>query len=229
MSTVLIIGDTHCPCLRKGYIGFLKRTADEWQPDRVVHIGDLVDSCANSMHEKDPQLKDPVREYKNALQQVRRIGEAFPEVELLMGNHDALVERQATAAGLDHSVLKSFKEYWQLPEGWTVYPRYHDLIIEGVQIFHGDKYGGGIHAASNNAKAQFRSVVQGHLHGSLGVQYTANATSRVFGMAVGCGVDNRKLAMAYGKVYKRKPILGCGIVRDGVEAYAIPWGLESKN
>ena len=46
MSTVLIIGDTHAPCMRKGYIGFLKRTADEWQPDRIVHIGDLVDNCA---------------------------------------------------------------------------------------------------------------------------------------------------------------------------------------
>ena len=229
MSTVLIIGDTHAPCMRKGYIGFLKRTADEWQPDRIVHIGDLVDNCAYSYHDKNPKLKNPEREYKNALQQVRRLTDAFPEADLLIGNHDALIERVPTTAGLDSAVLKPFGDFWNLPKGWTVHDRYSDLIIEGVQYMHGDKYGGGIHAAFNNAKSQFRSVVQGHLHANLGVQFTANNTSRVFGMCVGCGVDHRKLAMEYGVVYKRKPILGCGIVRDGVEAYAIPWNLGSKN
>lgn len=229
MSTVLIIGDTHAPCMRKGYIGFMKRTADEWQPDRIVHIGDLTDQACYSYHEKDPRLKDPSKERRQALQQIRRLSEAFPEVELLMGNHDANIERQALSAGLDADVLKPFGQYWNLPDTWTVYPRYHDLYIDGVMYMHGDKFGGGIHAAGNNAKSQFCSVVQGHLHANLGVQYTANASSRIFGMCVGCGVDHRKLAMDYGKVYKRKPILGCGIVREGVEAYAIPWNLGSKN
>lgn len=229
MSTVLVIGDTHAPCMRKGYIGFLKRVADEWQPDRVVHIGDLVDNAAYSYHEKNPKLKDPIREYKNALQQVRRLTDAFPEADLLIGNHDALPQRKATTAGLDESVLKPFEDLWRLPEGWTVHPRYAELYIDGVMYFHGDRFGGGIHAGINNAKSQFCSVVHGHLHANFGVQYTANGHSRIFGMCVGCGVDHRKLAMDYGVIYKRKPILGCGIVVDGVMGVPVPWNLGSKN
>ena len=34
-------------------------------------------------------------------------------------------------------------------------------------------------------------------------------------MAVGCGVDNKTMAMAYGKNFKNKPIISCGIVVDG--------------
>jgi len=34
----------------------------------------------------------------------------------------------------------------------------------------------------------------------------------VWGMAVGCGIDNKSMAFAYGKHFLKKPILGCGVV-----------------
>ena len=46
-------------------------------------------------------------------------------------------------------------------------------------------------------------------------------------MAVGCGVDNSSMAYAYGRNFKNKPILGCGVVIDGLP-YAEPMNLGSK-
>lgn len=229
MSTVLIIGDTHCPSMKPKYVDFLKRTADEWQPDRVVHIGDLVDLCSYSFHQKPGSLMDPQRESDNARKQIAKLVEVFPKVDLLIGNHDALINRRAEEVGLDISTLRSYNSYWELPKTWTVHPRYHQLLIQRVCYMHGDRGKGGAFPALANAKELFCSTVQGHHHASFGVQYHANVDSRVFGLQVGCGVDHRRAEMAYGTKYNKKPILGCGVVVDGTQGYPVPWTLPSRS
>ena len=82
--------------------------------------------------------------------------------------------------------------------------------------------------ALSNAESFFQSVVQGHAHSAAGVQYGANRNMRYFGLQVGCGVDYRKAAMAYGVKYPRKPILGCGIVIDGKTALFEPMDLKNR-
>ena len=228
MATVLIVGDTHAPCMRRGYVDFLKATADIWQPEYIVHIGDLIDNCAYSYHEKHPQLKNPKRERERALAQVKRLTDAFPVCDLLIGNHDALTQRQAVTAGLDPDVLIAFRDFWELPLGWNVHARYSTHQIEGVLYSHGDRGGGGMNAATVAAKAEFASCVIGHHHSNAGVTYHANQSGRVFGLSVGCGVDASSLAMDYGRRFTRKPILGCGIVVDGIRAFFEPWTLKGK-
>jgi len=100
MARVLIIGDTHCPGMRRGYVDFLKRVADNYDVSRVVHIGDLVDWASISFHEKSPALSNATVEYAKALRQVASLARAFPQADWLVGNHDALTERQAVGAGL---------------------------------------------------------------------------------------------------------------------------------
>jgi metallophosphoesterase superfamily enzyme len=221
----LTIGDTHCPGMRRGYVDFLKRTADNWQPSRVVHIGDLVDWHAISYHEKSPSLPDPKTEARKARRQVKAITDAFPEADLLTGNHDSLPERKATTAGIPDDLLQSFSEYWRLPDGWRVWPRFHRLKIDGVFYSHGETGAGGKFAAGNQAAEQFNSVVIGHLHSQAGVTWRANHEKRIFGLSVGCGVDHRRLQFAYGRKFSAKPMLGCGIVIDGRYAYFEPWDL----
>lgn len=208
---VLVIGDTHAPCMHKNYISFLKKIYKKHKCNHVVHIGDLVDWSAISYHEKDVSLPSPVEEYKAAMKQVRQLHKAFPNVEILLGNHDSLPYRKATTIGIPEEALKSFKDLWRL-DGWTIHPRYHDLVIDGVVYRHGDKCKGGQMAAYKNAVAEFSSLVQGHLHAQAGVVYHANQEDCVFGLQVGCGVDHDHPAMAYGRVYAQKPIVGCGVV-----------------
>lgn len=225
MATVLVIGDTHCPAMRHGYVDFLKQTADEYQPDRIVHIGDLVDWHSISYHEKSPALHSPREEFKRAKRQVQKLTEAFPEADWLIGNHDALPFRKAETHGLPEEVMKPYAECWEVD--WKITPRFEELKIDGVAYMHGEGPGGKF-AHLKRAESRFRSVVMGHLHSNAGNGWAANREFRIFGLAVGCGVDHSRLQFLYGKPMPRKPVLGCGVVVDGKRAYFEPWLLKSR-
>jgi metallophosphoesterase superfamily enzyme len=212
--------------MRRGYVDFLKRVADEYGADRVVHIGDLVDWASISYHEKSPALHNASREFAAAQRQVYQLSKAFPKADWLIGNHDSLTERQATTIGLPREVLKDYGDLWGVD--WKVHPRFTKLTIDGVLYSHGDGGRGGQDAALAQAKDQFRSTVIGHFHSQAGVRYWANPEFRVFGMSVGCGVDVNKLQFEYGRRFPAKPVLGCGVVIDGKRAFFEPWLLKSR-
>jgi len=220
-NRVLVIGDTHAPTMHKDYVKFLKKIEKKHKCNRVVHIGDLVDWNSISFHDSEAFMPNPVDEFKQAQKQVKAIHKAFPKADLLIGNHDSLPSRQASKLGLPDEVLRDFDRLWQL-YGWTVHQRYADLEIDDVIYRHGDKGKGGIMAGYKNAIAEFKSVVQGHLHAQAGIVYHANGGDCVFGMQVGCGVDHKHPAMNYGRVYAAKPILGCGVVYSSKVAYFEP-------
>ena len=226
MATVLVIGDTHMPGCRRGYVRFLQRIADEYQPDRVVHIGDLVDWHAISYHEKLPSQDGAGGEYRKAKKQVAEIVKAFPKADWMVGNHDALTHRQAESAGLPRDILKGYQEIWDCP--WRVHDRFEKLIVDGVVYAHGDSGAGGKCAALNQAIENFRSTVIGHFHSSAGVAWYANKTTRIFGMGVGCGIEHRSERFSYAARMPKKPILGCGVVIGGKKAYFEPWLLPNK-
>ena len=46
----------------------------------------------------------------------------------------------------------------------------------------------------------------------------------MFGCAVGCGIDSKSYAMAYGKNFK-KPAIGCAVVFGGTHAINEPMHL----
>jgi len=225
MANVLIIGDTHAPCMLPEYIPFLKKMYKRHNCNKVVHIGDLVDWCAMSYHPKDPSLMNSRAEYAAAKKQVKRLYRAFPKATWLIGNHDCLPGRRAADIGLPNEVMRDYKELWGL-DGWEVVPRYGNKIIDGVIYQHGDRgRSGQINGALLNAQEEHCSVVQGHLHAQMCVNYFANTKTRTFGMQVGCGVDHKRAAMDYGKKYNKKPLLGCGIVLNGVTAIVEPMKL----
>jgi hypothetical protein len=212
--------------MRRGYVDFLKRVADSYAVNRVVHIGDLVDWASINFHEKSPGLNNAVREFECACRQVRCLARAFPKADWLIGNHDALTERQAVAAGLPRQVLRDYAELWNVD--WVVHPRFSKLVIDGVLYAHGDSGRGGQDAAFQQAKDNFRSTVIGHFHAQAGVRWWANPEFRVFGLSVGCGIDAGRLQFEYGRKLTAKPILGCGVVIDGRQAYFEPWLLKSR-
>jgi len=212
---VLVIGDTHAPCMLDGYIPFLKQIQRKHKCTRVVHIGDAVDWASISYHPKAPSLRDSEAEYAKAYVQMQKLYKAFPKVDYLMGNHSSLTERQASDTGLPLCVLKDFGTLWDVPQ-WNIIPRYGHIEIDKVVYQHGDKGRGGQHnAAFLNAQDEHKSVVQGHFHAQAGVNYFANKTTRSFGLQVGCGVDWHEKAMEYGTKYNKKPISSCGVVREG--------------
>jgi hypothetical protein len=230
MSSVLVIGDTHCPCMRDGYLDFLSDIKRAYRCKEFIHIGDLVDWHSISYHEKSPSASSAKQEYYNAKEQVAQIKKLIPKATWLIGNHDCLPKRKAVTASLPEEILRSYNDLWDLPK-WEVVPRYGHKIIDGVMYSHGDKGIGRFPSAFHNAKAQFRSYVQGDKHQQGGIHYYANERpdehgGLIFGMNVGCGVDHDRAEMDYGRKFNQKPIISCGVVEDGFYPSLIPMNLR---
>jgi len=211
--------------MHKDYVPFLKRIYKKHKCNKVVHIGDLVDWASMSYHPKDPSLMDSRKEFLEAKRQVQKLYRAFPEATWLIGNHDCLPSRKASDIGLPMDVMRDYQALWGV-DNWEVIERYGNKIIDGVLYQHGDRgKGGQISSAYLNAQDEHRSVVQGHFHAQMNVLYFANTKTRIFGMQTGGGVDHKRAAMNYGKKYNKKPLMGCGVVLDGVTAIVEPMKL----
>ena len=219
-GNVLVIGDSHIPFEHPGYLAFCKRIHDHYECNDVVHIGDLVDNHAISYHEHDPDGWSPADEMKEADKHLAKWFKAFPNVKLCRGNHDVLVDRKGKTVGLPRRCFAPFRDIWGLPDGWV---DDFSFVIGDVLYKHSGSNGKYGHVQT--AYDTRMNTVIGHLHSTCGVEYVASERDCIFGMCVGCGIDRKKYAFAYGKQFRRKPIVACGIVKytsKGTSAMVIP-------
>jgi len=208
---ILVIGDTHIPFEIKGYLDFCLSIQKRVKCGTIVHIGDLVDNHAISYHEHDPNGYSPKDEIEEAKKRLRNWYKAFPKVFLCRGNHDRMVDRKGRTTGLPDSVFRPFRDIWGLPKGWQ---DNFSFTIHNVIFEHGTGYCGDnahLKAAYNNRQ----STVIGHTHAQGSISYLANEKDCIFGMNVGCGINRHTYAFEYGRDFKKKPIVGCGVVTDG--------------
>lgn len=208
MKTTCIISDTQIPYHNRkalqGVIDFI----GEYQPDEVVHIGDLLDFPQPSRWTKGTcgefegsVQKDVETAKKVFLEPLREVYDG--PVGIHEGNHDlrpreylakyapALAEYRA----FDIDVLLDFEAY-----GVELLPEFYD-IAPGWLSTHGHR--GGIRlsqisgsTALNAAKKFGKSVVCGHTHRA-GIShfssgYAGKSTVSVTGMEVGNLMDMKK-------------------------------------
>lgn len=226
MSNYLIIGDTHAPCMKPGYLDFLNDVKHMYRCTKFIHIGDLVNWNAISYHEKLVSASNALQEYKKAIIQVREIKKLFPKCVLFIGNHDALITRKSTTAGIPEVAIKPFSDLWDL-DGWQIHPRFSSVVYDKVLYRHGDKGLNRFPPAYHNAREEAINLCQGHNHQSAGINFRANERpdgegGLIWGMNVGCGIDHGKAEMEYGQKFNQKPILSCGVVEDGFYPSLIP-------
>ena len=207
---VIIIADTHFPFEHKHYLEFCKQIQTRCKCGTVVHIGDLVDNHSISYHEHDPNGMSAEEEMSKADVKIEDWVKAFPKLKLCRGNHDCLVDRKGKTAGLPKRAFKPFREMWKLKKGWE---DDFEFVIDGVLYKHGTGVSGK-YSHVTSAERSRQSTVVGHTHSSGGVEYLASSRDCIFGMNVGCGIDRKAYAFAYGKDFPRKPILGAGVVTD---------------
>ena len=212
MARVGIIGDTHIPYELDGYLEFCQERFSDWECDTIVHIGDLLDHHALSFHDSEPELKGANGERCDAIKRLQPWYKAFPKLTLIAGNHDRIPARQLRKLGMDDGIwLRSLQDVYDMPVGWTVAQQY---IIDGV-IYHHGETANGANGFRNDAARRMQCCVSGHNHSNAGISASASDHRLVWGMAVGCGVDNDKMAFAYGRHFALKPIVACGVVVDG--------------
>lgn len=211
-KSILIISDTHIPYHHKDLLPFLKAIKKKYKPDRVVHIGDEVDKHAMSMHDSDPDLPSAGDELKQSLPIIKQLENLFPDMDILDSNHGSLVYRRALKHGIPKAYLRHYNEFLEVGKGW----KWHDdltLDTPGGPVYfcHGK-----VADVLKLAQSMGMSCVQGHYHSSYSIKYYGNSLGLYFGLQVGCLIDKDSLAFRYNKTQRARPIIGLGMIIDGL-------------
>ncbi len=215
----LVVPDLHLPGMLPDYPDFLREIYKKWKCNKVIFLGDIFNFGALSFHMKRTSDLNIEAEIESSKKDIKRLSKMFPVAELLVGNHCDLPGRQCDVVGIPRVMLRGFNDFWDMPATWKWYPRFHKRIIDGVIYQHGDQGKGGAHPALANAKAEFRSVVQGHFHTAFGIWFHANERDLIFGMQAGTGCDHSHPMFDYSRQFTQKPIVGCGVVIEGTSPY----------
>ena len=214
MSRVLVIPDLHLPFEHDRALKFCKAVYKRFDCNKVICTGDMLDIHQISRHVSEPDSMGATEELAAAKRKIKEWAKAFPKLDLVIGNHDAIPKRQAKEVGLPSAYLKDIKEVYGMPNSWKLKSR---VVQDGVLYIH--NAGSGKYAAINKAKDMSMSVVCGHTHRHGGTIYFSNPFKLFFGMNVGCLIDKDTYAMRYNN---NEPSLGCGVVIDGHESFFIP-------
>ena len=211
-SSVLVISDLHIPYHHLDAFAFLKALKKKYKPDLIVNIGDELDHHAISMHEHNPDLMSAGDELKQSKEYVRDLEKIFPEMTLVHSNHSSLVYRRALKYGLPKDYLKSYNEFLGVGEGWKWVDDYTVTLSDGSRCF----FTHGISADVLKVAAQYgMNTVQGHFHTKFSIGYFSNPDALIWGMQVGCLINQKSMAFDYAKNFKSRFIVGCGMIIDG--------------
>ena len=211
-NSILVISDLHIPYHHQDAFDFLKALKRKYKPDLVVNIGDELDHHAISMHEHNPDLMSAGDELKHSKEYVRELEKIFPEMTLVHSNHSSLVYRRALKYGLPKDYLKSYNEFLGVGNGWKWVDDYTVTLSDGSRCF----FTHGISADVLKVAAQYgMNTVQGHFHTKFSIGYFSNPDALIWGMQVGCLINQKSMAFDYAKNFKSRFIVGCGMIIDG--------------
>jgi hypothetical protein len=222
-KNVMAIGDLHEPFAHPDAPDFLDWIRKKFKPDTFVCLGDEIDGHAMSNYESDPDGFSPGMELDAAIQKLRTYYQMFPRMHVCTSNHTARPFRKAFSSGIPARVLKGYREILDAPAGWEWRDQWR---IDGVAYEHGEGQIGQ-NAAMRAADGNMCPTVIGHIHSFAGIQYNANAETLYWGFNVGCLINRDAYSFRYGKHFKRKPIIGCGLVERGVPRF-VPMLLDRK-
>lgn len=215
LKNVLIIGDIHEPFSLSGYLQFVRKMQERHDCGTVVFIGDVIDNHYSSYHETETEGLGADNELIWAIAKIQEWYSVFPNAYVCIGNHDRMAFRKAKTSGVSSKWVRNYDEVLGTP-GWNFV---EEVEIDGVNYNHGE---GG--TAKTKMKNELQSQVQGHLHAQAYIEFSTGRHNVVFGMQVGCGVDDTAYAMAYGKNFKKSTI-SCGVVKDGRQPILISMNL----
>ncbi len=215
VGTVLVISDLHSPFLHLDTVPFLSAIKRKYSPGLVIQIGDLVDLHSLSSYNAEPEADSIKTEIEKAVKELAPIYRMFPRVKMVLGNHDIRIAKKAAGVGIPKFLLKDLREIYQIPKGWDIS---HKWFIDGVVYEHGTGLSGK-GAANKAAMTNMRDTVIGHVHSNVSISYIANSEHLIWGLSVGALIDNDSYAMKYGRAIRNKPIVGVGIIKNGIPLF----------
>ena len=213
MTNLLLLSDHHAPYNHRDAVDFYAAIKHKYKPTRVVHVGDEVDAHATSFHDSDPDLPSAGEELKRAIKALRPLYELFPKVDLVDSNHGSMVYRKGKHHGIPRKYLRDYGDILEAPPGW----QWHNHLLiklprkQTLYVCHGSRKDG-----MRLAQTMGCCVVQGHYHTEFNIKYSSSPAQLYWSMQVGCMIDDDSLAFHYNKTTDLRPIIGCGIIIDGL-------------
>jgi predicted phosphodiesterase len=179
---VLVVPDTHCGFHDKKAWAAMLALASVWKPERVIIIGDFMDTESVSSHPASTSARTYLaEEYYAANVLLDELQAATPDATWLYleGNHENRVQKWCAQYGeldglfnVPRSLYIEGSEYHRdTPKlrGMTWVPLSRQpLVIDGVAYLHGhyeNMHHAYHHALHEAPKLGVRCVVYGHMHG----------------------------------------------------------------
>jgi metallophosphoesterase superfamily enzyme len=201
--------------MHKNFPAFLAAVVKRYVPTSTVLLGDILDLHALSRFTRSPSGLSAWDELRAARRQLAPLYDLFPRARVCWGNHDTRIRDRAAEAGIPAEVLAPMGGVLGHPKGWEWADRWE---VDGVTFEHGNGYSGK-DAHTKAAAANMAPTVIGHIHAHAGIAYTANRRHLFWGFNVGCGIDHNAYAFAYAKAIPTKPIIGVGLIENGVPRF----------
>lgn len=222
---VLVISDQHYPYQHPDIIRFLSAIKDKFPIDLVLNTGDEVDYHALSFHDSDPNLDSAGPELERARKRIAKLHDLFPQQLVAGSNHGSMVFRRAKAHGIPVQVLRPYRQVLFPDHGAPGWSWADEWIIKtpGGPVLLRHSSSNPLHDAAHNRA----NIVVGHAHSVYSIDYAASSDCLYWGMTVGCLIDKNSYAFAYGKNTQKKPIIGVGMILDGLP-HLIPMRLNSR-
>ena len=214
-NCILAFGDTHAPYAHKDALEFLREVSEYYKPDRVVHLGDILDVYSVSSYPTDPDHPDTwSQEIKKARLWLEGLYELFPDVEVMESNHDDRAYKKSRLSGIPREYLVPFKDIIGAPDGWSWHESLN-LTVDSTRdkvLFRHTMTGGSLVAAKDLA----RTVVLGHSHSKFGATAFSPRKGKVhWGVDAGCLISDKGSPFKYNKGDRSRPIQGCAIIQEG--------------
>ena len=83
-----MFGDVHAPFTKQEYLEFLKEQKEIHKPDLIICDGDFFDVHSVSNWDVHPDAVGTLDEVELSKEWVKKYAEVFPDMILILGNHD---------------------------------------------------------------------------------------------------------------------------------------------
>ena len=208
MKNTLIISDTHAPYHHRDTLAFLDALIAEYDLVEAKHTGDIVDNHFGSFHDIEQGTHSPQDEHRLACRFIKKLEERFPELTVVLGNHDILSERKATRAGIQLPHIRSFNDRYDVNWNWVdedyfKIDQYNDcLLVHSIAT-----------STLANATKFSHCSIQGHHHSSYGIEYFSDKQTLRWSATAGCLIDQHSPAFNYARrAILKRAIIGCMVI-----------------
>ena len=186
---ILVIPDVHVPYQCKKAVEAAIRLGEEFKPDEVVQLGDLLDCYSLSHYPKtthrSSNFADEIEESIKLLETIKkRTGAKY--ATMLEGNHEARLRKYLLNDASSLKNLKALKmnNLLELASiGWDFIPEHKFYAVNNVFFTHGEFISS---QSSKKHMDEYReTIIHGHTH-RISSRYHRGLNSTIEGWEMGC-------------------------------------------